>query len=160
MSTIVSSNIYGVEPNNYIKDVSVSNTEEIRGIKYPMISAVKEASGRSGKRKILSCETGHSLTKNNLIQFINTDKGQRVMRPNFGVTLRNYLFSNMDITMFNRLSSELAKDIRNYFPNIIIKKISVLESTKNKDSQTVDISMVVEDTYIGGGSFEVGVNVR
>lgn len=160
MPVITSSVLYGVEPGAHARREITGFSTGLRGVKYPIVSKVKEASGRVGKQKILSVDTGVTLSKSNIIQFIRTDKGQRVMRPNFGLGLKKYLFEAMDGSMFNDISNEIIKDIRNYFPHVFINNISVIENTKNLDAHAININLTVTDTRIGSGSYSLGVKVR
>lgn len=160
MSLITSSVIYGTNLNDRGASIVTGKIEEIKGVKYPIVSVTQDQNGRPRKNKILSFDSGYSLSKSMLTQFLRTDKGQRVMRPNFGLNLKQYLFENMDVTLFSDISSELLKDIRNYFTNIYVKEISVFVPNKNMDYQSLNVRMVIEDIRLGKSKFLMEVGIK
>jgi len=64
--------------------------------------------------------------KSNLINFLLTNKGERVFNPNFGADLRNLLFQNITDTTTDELKNLIQSDIAKYFPQISIKEIKFL----------------------------------
>lgn len=43
---------------------------------------------------------------------VQTDRGERKMRPNFGAGLNRFLFRNVDLVLVNRMSEALAQSIQ------------------------------------------------
>mgnify|MGYP003150373419 CR=1 FL=1 len=85
---------------------------------------------------------GYALTKNfkqvaqqNLKMVILTAPGERVMDPNFGVGLRNFLFENASNTTFSLMEERIREQARIYVPYITIESINFL-SSENDFSKT------------------------
>jgi len=62
--------------------------------------------------------------KANLINYILTNHGERVFRPNFGSNLRSLLFENIENNTLENLRSTIENDIQNYFSFLLVKEIS------------------------------------
>ena len=61
--------------------------------------------------------------KANMVNYLLTNKGERVFRPNFGADLRNLLFEQiLDITNED-LKNKIQDDIVRFFPNVEVKEI-------------------------------------
>ena len=67
--------------------------------------------------------TTREQTKANLINYLLTNKGERVFRPNFGGDLRNLLFEGILESTLSSLITTIQNDISIFFPNVIIKDI-------------------------------------
>jgi|9_EtaG_2_1085328.scaffolds.fasta_scaffold14486_2 hypothetical protein len=67
--------------------------------------------------------------KQNLKNLILTSPGERVMIPEFGVGIRNFLFENIDSTLTGRVESAIVNQIEIFMPalEIINLDISVIE---------------------------------
>lgn len=57
-------------------------------------------------------------TRNNLINYLLTNPGERPFNPTFGAGIRNYLFENIISNNVDDLSSKIESDIVTYFPNV------------------------------------------
>ena len=64
-------------------------------------------------------------TKQNLKNLILTSPGERVMIPEFGVGIRNFLFENADSSLTNRVESKIVSQIELYMPAINIIDLEV-----------------------------------
>jgi hypothetical protein len=80
--------------------------------------------------------TTKEQVKSNLINFILTNKGERVFDPTFGGNLRASIFEQD--TAFDDIAAALEADIYAYVPNIIIKSIDV---KKYSDENLVNIAI-------------------
>jgi len=80
--------------------------------------------------------TTKEQVKSNLINYILTNKGERLFDPTFGGDLRASLFEP-DIS-FETISSRLETDILNYVPNINISDIII---NTLSDENVVNISI-------------------
>ena len=61
--------------------------------------------------------------KANMVNYLLTNKGERVFRPNFGADLRNLLFDQiLDVTNED-LRNKIQDDIVRFFPTVEIKEI-------------------------------------
>jgi len=66
--------------------------------------------------------------KSNLINYILTNRGERVLNPNFGSNLRAQLFENIDPDTISALELTIISDIRRYFPMISINSLTLTPS--------------------------------
>jgi phage baseplate assembly protein W len=71
--------------------------------------------------------TTKEQVKSNLINYILTDKGERLFNPTFGGNLRASLFE--PDTAFDSVAARLENEIYAYVPNIIIRDISIKRSS-------------------------------
>ena len=84
--------------------------------------------------------------KANMINYLLTNKGERVFRPNFGADLRNLLFENiLDITN-NDLKNRIQDDIVKHFPSVEIKEV---EFNNIPDENTVNFTLVYQIVNFG-----------
>jgi len=80
--------------------------------------------------------TTKEQVKSNLINYILTNKGERMFNPNFGGDLRASLFEQT--TGFDSVAARLEQEIYAYVPNIIIKNIGI---TPYPDENAINISL-------------------
>lgn len=81
--------------------------------------------------------TTKEQVKSNLINYILTNKGERVFDPTFGGNLKASLFEP-DST-FDNITARLESEIYAYVPNIIIKNIII-----NKQSDQNLVNLILE----------------
>ena len=81
--------------------------------RFPIDSVARKAVGfgfpLNGPAVFVPTYTTREQTKANLINYLLTNKGERVFNPNFGADLRNLLFENI----LNRTTDELQEIIQN-----------------------------------------------
>ena len=65
-------------------------------------------------------KTYKSLVKQNFKNLILTSPGERMMDPHFGVGIRNFLFENDDILLYNGISAKIENQVNKYMPFIIV----------------------------------------
>ena len=68
--------------------------------------------------------TTREQTKANLINYLLTNKGERVFNPNFGADLRNLLFEGINDVTTDELQFRIQNDIRDFFPQVQIEEIN------------------------------------
>ena len=76
--------------------------------------------------------------KYNLINFLLTNKGERIFNLNFGTDIRKQLFNQMVDSTFTVLTKEIEDAIAFYFPEITIEKLSI---TPTYDTNVVTIDL-------------------
>jgi phage baseplate assembly protein W len=62
--------------------------------------------------------------KANLINFLLTNKGERVFNPNYGADLRSKIFEQLDSSNLDDLSFTIQQYIANQFPTIIVEDLT------------------------------------
>ena len=67
--------------------------------------------------------TTRDQIKANLINWLLTNKGERVFNPTFGADLRNLLFEGIEDTTTEELRYRIQNDIGLYFPQISVQEV-------------------------------------
>ena len=63
--------------------------------------------------------------KSNLINLLLTDKGERIMNPEFGTDLRRSLFDNMTNSSSELLRLKIIDSINIFIPEILLEEVKV-----------------------------------
>tara|TARA_R110000796_G_C14486100_1_gene427224 strand:- start:708 stop:1115 length:408 start_codon:yes stop_codon:yes gene_type:complete len=84
--------------------------------------------------------------KANLVNYLLTNRGERVFRPNFGADLRSLLFENIIDTTTNDLKNTIQNDIVQFFPNVNIKEI---EFNNLPDENVVNFTLIYQIVNFG-----------
>jgi phage baseplate assembly protein W len=66
--------------------------------------------------------------KSNMINYILTNKGERVLSPNFGSNLRAFIFENITESNLRALEIKLSNDIKDNFPSVNVISITLTPS--------------------------------
>ena len=77
--------------------------------------------------------TTREQTKANLVNYLLTNKGERVFNPNFGADLRNLVFENILDRTTDDLKDRIQGDIGIFFPNVVIKEIQFDNQPDNNE---------------------------
>lgn len=111
--------------------------------RYPIDSNDRKAVGfgfpLNGPAVFVPTFTTRDQTKANLINYLLTNKGERVFNPNFGADLRNLLFENIVEQTTEDLSSAIQTDINNFFPQVEVKEIKF---NNQPDDNTINFTLV------------------
>jgi len=76
--------------------------------------------------------------KSNLINLLLTDKGERIMNPEFGADIRKSLFDNITDSSTELLKLKITDAINIFIPEVILGEISVIPDI---DYNTLDITI-------------------
>jgi hypothetical protein len=77
-------------------------------------------------------------TKSNLVNLLLTSAGERIMNPNFGTELRNFLFEGINEDNIGLLKTSLLNSITIYVPGITVTSIDV---ASNPDYNLINLSV-------------------
>jgi len=95
--------------------------------RFPIDSVGRKAVGfgfpLNGPAVFVPTFTTREQTKSNLINYLLTNRGERVFNPMFGADLRNLLFENVLDRTTDELQERIQNDIKNYFPQVDVKEI-------------------------------------
>lgn len=86
-----------------------------------------------------------SAIKNDLIHLLLTQKGERYYLPSFGSNLRKYIFEPMDGITIEDVRQEVNDTLKEYIPNLNIKKIHVDMSETSEFTATVRLDYIFVD---------------
>ena len=105
--------------------------------KYPIDSIARKAVGVSlpfnGPAVFNPTFTTREQTKSNLINYLLTNRGERVFNPNFGADLRALLFEQILDRTTDDLKARIQDDISLFFPNVIILEIQFDNQPDNNE---------------------------
>jgi phage baseplate assembly protein W len=82
--------------------------------------------------------TTQAVTKNNLLNFLITEPGERYDNPTFGFGLRKYLFLQIEQDSLDYIQEDLSSVITEYFPQITINDLRL---NADVDTQTINIQL-------------------
>lgn len=92
----------------------------------------------SAKDVFTSTYTTKDALKSNLINFLLTDKGERVLNPDFGIGLRSILFEQATQDTKDQIDYLIRKGIADWFPELVINTLTI---APKPDTNTVTIYM-------------------
>ena len=84
--------------------------------------------------------------KANLVNFLLTNKGERVFNPNFGADLRSTLFEQLENSTLEELSSQIQEYIGVQFPTIVVEDIIF---TPQEDKNTLFFTLTYTVVLLG-----------
>ncbi len=94
---------------------------------------VDEATGR------IKMTSDNDCVQQDIRLILQTDRGERKMRPNFGAGLNRFLFQNIDLVLVNRMSEAIAQSIRMWEEHLIGVNVGVTQSPQDYAAVHVDI---------------------
>jgi phage baseplate assembly protein W len=77
--------------------------------------------------------------KSNIINFILTNKGEKLYQPNYGADLRKAIFGDITDVNLKALEIKLSNDIKNNFPNIDVKSLTFTQPSYQDYAIQLDI---------------------
>tara|TARA_R110002050_G_scaffold87029_5_gene184574 strand:+ start:36 stop:443 length:408 start_codon:yes stop_codon:yes gene_type:complete len=91
--------------------------------------------------------------KANLVNFLLTNKGERVFRPDYGADLRSQVFELLESDSLDNLEIIISEHIQNQFPTVEVKEIKF---DPQPDNNTLFFSLTYTVVLLG---FEETVNI-
>jgi uncharacterized protein len=126
--------LYGkLSPTVSTKQVADANRFELIGMKFDFSEA-----------GFLKKSTKNDLLKGQLQQLLNTEPGERVMLPEFGVPLYKHVFANLDKPTVDEIKESIVEAVRRFVPNAVIIDIFVNSFENNIGSMTLSIRLTVK----------------
>ena len=101
-----------------------------------------------------STVTTKDQIKSNLINYVLTNKGERLYDPNFGGDVRRALFQANDDKTFDDIATRLEEEILQYIPNIILQSIII---KRDPDNNLVNI---IINYQLNQNNQQVVINVQ
>jgi phage baseplate assembly protein W len=90
--------------------------------------------------------TTSAQIKSNIINYILTNTGERVLNPAFGGNIRAQLFENITANTLESLEIKIMNDIKRYFPSVKVSKISLTPNYQVNSIQLILTYSVLNDT--------------
>ena len=91
----------------------------------------------NGPAVFLPTYTTRDQIKANLINYLLTNKTERVFNPNFGANLRSLLFEGIVDSTQDELLLSIQDNIGRFFPNIVIKDIKFENEIDNNTTNFI-----------------------
>ena len=79
-----------------------------------------------------------SAIKQAIVNLLLTNKGERLMNPNYGSDIRRYLFEPLDYGTANQIKGNIRDTIERFEPRITVVR---LKASPNYDDNGFDITM-------------------
>ena len=125
--------------------------------KYPIDTEARRAVGFSfplnGNAVFVPTYQTRDQIKANLVNYLLTNKGERVFNPNFGGDLRNLLFENILDATVEDLRGRIQNDINSFFPEVQVKQV-IFDNIP--DSNTINFTLTYQIVLFG---IEESVNI-
>lgn len=112
--------VYGKATPKSSSFLAKRKTTKFYGFRFPF--------GEISKGGYLKKSSDLSLIKDGLRQLLLTRRGERVMLPNYGTNLNNYLMEPLDQATFNQIKREILESMSIYAPDINLLKIQIFPS--------------------------------
>ena len=146
-------NVYGQIPPRYIKQTPAAKRQEVYGLEFPL--------GSTSNGGFFSKKTGVSMIKDSVKQLLQTERGERLMLPNFGCNLRKYLFQPLDESTFESIKREIQISFSKYIVGARISKLAVFPlgavGPAGGNSLKVVLSLKLDSADLE--TFDVEVNI-
>ncbi len=85
--------------------------------------------------------TSFIQAKSNLVNLMKTNRGERVMQPDFGNGLREFLFDPMVDELETQIEESITKTVSFWLPYITIENIDVEMTDEMRDQHTANITL-------------------
>ena len=85
------------------------------------------------------------LIKQNLKMLILTNKGERVMIPNYGVGINQFLFEQYNSSTFARIETEILEQVSMYMPVVNILELMFIPNETNPNAIIAKIEYSIPD---------------
>lgn len=83
--------------------------------------------------------------KYNIINFLLTDKRERIFNPSFGAGIREKVFEQITAETIDTLDSQIRSGIQQYFPNVIITELT-FGGKPDENLLTIQFSYTIKNT--------------
>jgi len=123
----------------YIED---NDTRIFIGLDLP----IRKSEGKEGY--FASTSTTIEAVKNNIRNLLNTHQGERLMQPNLGIPLKQYLFQPFNADLVSNIQETITNSVSYWLPFLTIKNIQIGMSTNSthdfRQALDVKIDFVLE----------------
>lgn len=106
-----------------------------KGLKYPFSKT---------ERDIIASSEDNDVIRESILQIVQTSVNDRVMRPDFGCKLHNYIFDNADSLMLENIKSEIIRSVGLFEPRAKIVDVVVELSNDN----LIDITLIYDTNFM------------
>tara|TARA_R110002051_G_scaffold258646_1_gene317963 strand:- start:1927 stop:2430 length:504 start_codon:yes stop_codon:yes gene_type:complete len=151
MATTTTHNTYGVKTSVSVQRKIQSKFKKRAGFTYPLVGNFKQVTGLPAALRnnvseggYFSKSTGVALIRNNLRQLLLCNKGERIMLPDYGISLEKYLFEPLDETTFFLIKQDVLKTLNKYFSILNVITLGVTSSPIQAERSQLSISLTLQ----------------
>ena len=83
--------------------------------------------------------------KYNIINFLLTNKRERIFNPNFGANIRSSVFEQISAQTTDTLDLQIRSGVEQYFPNVVITDLT-FGGDPNQNQLTIQFSYTIKNT--------------
>ena len=83
--------------------------------------------------------------KYNIINFLLTDKRERIFNPSFGAGIREKVFEQITADTIDALDTQIRSGIQQYFPNVVITSLT-FGGSPDQNLLTIQFSYTIKNT--------------
>lgn len=83
--------------------------------------------------------------KYNIINFLLTDKRERIFNPDFGANIRRKLFEQLTNETIDELDSIIRTGMERYFPNVVLTQLNFIPNP-NDNELRIQFSYTIRNT--------------
>ena len=83
--------------------------------------------------------------KYNIINFLLTNRRERIFNPNFGADIRNKLFEQITESTIEDLDAQIRSGVQQYFPNVVITTLT-FGGQLDQNLLTIQFSYTISNT--------------
>ena len=124
------------------EDVSVITTsrkEKLNGIAFPVVA---------GTGGYFSKSEGFATILGGLKQLLLTNRGERVMLPNYGTNLRSYVFEQDTPQLRSKIKDEIYNAIAAYSPRVEISNYELLmRDVSGRNNILISLTLRLKNDY-------------
>jgi len=91
-------------------------------------------------------QTISEVALQNLKMLVLTSPGERIMDPNFGVGMRNYVFEQNNLSTYASIREKIRKQVQEYLPYIDI--VDVLFETEQNNNEIISNQVLIKIRFI------------
>jgi len=138
MAYTTSKTIYGHVNKLPVEQELEGKFKKIKGFGFPV--------GSKAGLPYFFAETGETLIKNNLKQLLTTQPGERILLPDFGCNLRQFLFQPLDSITIERIKRQVITSITKYLTSVYIQDIKVeeLDEIGPDNNQVINVKLRIK----------------
>ena len=118
--------------------------------KYPIDTEARRAVGfgfpLNGNAVFVPTYQTRDQIKANLVNYLLTNRGERVFNPNFGADLRSLVFKNPTNATLTDLQFQIESSLNQYFPEVNVKEIGFSDLA---DDNLLEFSLTYEIIAFG-----------
>jgi phage baseplate assembly protein W len=145
--------VYGVDAPKSVTFLNKRKSFKTYGFKFPI--------GDITDGNLLKKSSDLEVIKGSLKQLLLTSRGERVMLPNYGTNLKNYIMEPLDQSTLSQIRGEIIESITKYATGVKLLKIQIfpMENTNLSGGNHLMIRLFCALREEDSISFEVKVNL-